>query len=131
MNDKPLTLIFAHSNLAKALLNSVEKILGKQEETYTYSNEQDSLPVLVEKIEARIQEKNPRYIVCFTDLKGGSCWSLAGILNRKYPSLTVISGVNLPMLATYFNNRDRLEPEVLIEKTIADGCRGIARLQEK
>jgi len=131
MNKKPLTLIFAHSNLAKALLNSVEKILGEQDETYTYSNEQDSLPVLVEKIESQIKEKNPRHIVCFTDLKGGSCWTLAGILNRKYPGLTIISGVNLPMLATYFNNREKMEPEALIEKTISDGCRGITRMQEK
>jgi PTS system mannose-specific IIA component len=131
MSDTVLTLIVAHSDLAKALLSSIEKILGKQDNTYIFSNEHDSPPVLAARIEDRIREAQPERIVCFTDLKGGSCWTLAGMLKSKYKKMTVISGVNLPMLATYFNNRQKMEMEALIEKTLADGCRGITRLWEK
>ena len=130
MSETHLTIIVAHSNLAKALLNSVEKILGKQEDTFVYSNEHDSMAVLVEKIEKQIGNSRPETIICFTDLRGGSCWTLAGLIKRRYPQMTVISGVNLPMLTTYFNNRTRLELPELIEKTLADGCRGITRLQD-
>ncbi len=130
MSETHLTIIVAHSNLAKALLNSVEKILGKQEDTFVYSNEHDSMAVLVEKIEKQIGDVRAESVICFTDLRGGSCWTLAGLLKRRYPQMTVISGVNLPMLTTYFNNRTRLEVPELIEKTLADGCRGITRLQD-
>jgi mannose/fructose-specific phosphotransferase system component IIA len=39
--------------------------------------------------------------------------------------MTIISGVNLPMLITYFNNCTKLEFNELIEKTVSDGNRGI------
>lgn len=131
MSDTVLTIIVAHSNLADALLTSVEKILGKQDDTFIFSNEYDSMQVLASRIEDQIRETDPDHIVCFTDLKGGSCWTLAGMLKRKFSSMIVISGVNLPMLVTFFNNRQIMEPDELIEKTLADGCRGITRLQEK
>ncbi len=131
MNNPCLTFIIAHSNLGKALLNSIEKILGKQENTFAYSNEHDSLPVLTKKIEDQIRETGGHQIVCFTDLKGGSCWTLASILNRKYPQIMIISGVNLPMLATYFNNRLKMALPELIDKTIADGRRGITKFPDE
>jgi PTS system mannose-specific IIA component len=130
MSDYCQTFIIAHSNLAKALLSSVEKILGKQEDTYIYSNEHDSMTVLAEKIETQIKNAKAGQIVCFTDLKGGSCWTLASMLKRKFRQMTVISGVNLPMLTTYFNNRHRMAFSELIDKTISDGCRGITKLQD-
>ena len=128
MSDTRLTFIIAHSNLAKALLSSVEKILGKQDNTFIYSNEHDSMVILADKIDAQIKASHAENIVCFTDLKGGSCWNLASMLNRKYKEITVISGVNLPMLTTYFNNRHKMAFGELIDKTVADGCRGITKL---
>ncbi len=130
MSDPILTIIIAHSNLAKALMGSVEKMLGTQENTYAYSNEHDSMTVLAEKIESRIRDSGATNAVCFIDLKGGSCWTLARTLKHKYQNMTVISGVNLPMLTTYFNNRTRMNPSDLIEKTVADGCRGITLIQD-
>lgn len=131
MKNPHLTLIIAHSNLARALLNAVEKILGKQEDTYVYSNEHDSLTALAAKIEMQIRAADPRNIICFTDLRGGSCWTLAGLLSRKFPQLTVISGVNLPMLTTFFNDRNKLAWPELIDKILTDGCRGITKMQDK
>jgi mannose/fructose-specific phosphotransferase system component IIA len=123
------TFIIAHEDFAAAILQTVEKVVGPQGGVFTFSNQQDALPVLLQKILARIKEQQAEKVVAFIDLKGGSCWNLAGMLRQQYPQLTAIAGVNLPMLISYFNYRDELAFDDLINKAILDGGKGIARLE--
>jgi PTS system mannose-specific IIA component len=123
------TFIIAHEDFAAAIIRTVEKVLGPQAQVTTYSNKKDALPVLLQKIQARIKEQQAEKVVVFIDLRGGSCWNLAGILRQQYPHLTAIAGVNLPMLISYFNYRDELAFDDLINKAILDGSKGITRLE--
>jgi PTS system mannose-specific IIA component len=125
MSKKYLTFIVAHEDVAQALLDGVQRIIGEQKNTYTFSNKEESLPIIVQKMEKFVSESLSDLIVCFTDLKGGSCWTVANMVRKKYPQMVVISGVNLPMLITYFNNSSNLEFTKLIDKTVSDACRGI------
>jgi PTS system mannose-specific IIA component len=124
-----LTFIIAHEDLSSALLRTVEKVLGPQAKVATFSNQQDAMPILARKIIAQIREQQAEKVVVFVDLKGGSCWNLAGILQQEYPQVVAIAGVNLPMLISYFNYRDELAFDSLIDKILLDGTRGIIRLE--
>ena len=125
MKTDILTLIITHGDIAEALIQGVQKILGPQENVYTFSNQDDGLPVLAVKIQKVIDDGRDKSIVCFSDLKGGSCWTLANIIQKRNKNMTILSGVNLPMLITYFNNKTSMGLTELIDKTANDGCRGI------
>ena len=125
MSKKYLTFIVAHEDLARALSESVQRIIGQVENVYTFSNKKDGLPLIVEKIGKHIEHSHAENLVCFTDLMGGSCWTVANMVKKIYPRLIVVSGVNLPMLITYFNNMLTMDFSELITKTTNDGCRGI------
>jgi PTS system mannose-specific IIA component len=124
-----LTFIIAHEDFSAALLRTVEKILGPQPGVFTFSNRQEALPVLAGKMQELIKEQPASRVVVFVDLKGGSCWNLAGLLHHENPQVVAIAGVNVPMLVSYFNYRNELAFADLIEKTILDGSRGIIRLE--
>jgi mannose/fructose-specific phosphotransferase system component IIA len=127
MKTDLLTLIISHGNIAEALYQGVENILGAQENVYTFSNQEDSLPVLADKIQNVIDENAGKHIIFFSDLKGGSCWTLANMIQKRNKNMTILSGVNLPMLVTYFNNKSSMGIADLIDKTVNDGCRGILK----
>jgi PTS system mannose-specific IIA component len=129
MSASYATFIIAHENLASSLIQTVENILGRQESVYAYSNKHDSLPLLGQKIKDRIHNLQVNHIVFFTDLKGGSCWALSNMLRVEFPHIALISGVNLPMLVTYFNNLNEVSFNELISKVLDDGCRGITSIQ--
>jgi mannose/fructose-specific phosphotransferase system component IIA len=129
MKNKYATFILTHEQMAICLHKGIEKILGKQKNVFPYTNLVDALPVLAKKIGQDIQDLQPDHIVCFVDLAGGSCWSLAGMIRKKYPGTTIIAGVNMPMLVSYFSNLNDLTFEALIKKVIIDGSRGIVLAQ--
>lgn len=125
MSENILTLIITHENIADALFQGVKGILGPQPDVFLLSNKNEALPVLAQKVGKIISGSPEKRPVCFADLKGGSCWTLAHIVQRSHPHMVIISGVNLPMLITYFNNITSMGFDELISKTVADGVRGI------
>jgi mannose/fructose-specific phosphotransferase system component IIA len=125
MKAQILTLIIAHGDVARALADGVQQIIGPQINVYTFSNQEAGLPQLLENAQTIIDSHPDDHVVCFNDLKGGSCWTLANMIQKRNPQVKLISGVNLPMLITYFNNISSMELQELIDKTAQDGCRGI------
>ena len=127
MSERILTLIITHENIGEALFTGVTSILGPQRDVHILSNKKETLPVLVSKVQKIVSSAPAKRPVCFTDLKGGSCWTLANMVQRTNPHMVIISGVNLPMLVTYFNNISHLGFNDLIDKTVTDGTRGICQ----
>lgn len=127
--SKIATFIITHEQMAICLQRAIEKILGEQKDLFPYTNLEDSLPVLANKIKKNINEINPEYIVCFVDLAGGSCWNLANMLNREQKNITIISGVNMPMLISYFTNLNEIPFDEFIKKVLKDGSRGITHVE--
>jgi len=123
------TFIITHEQMANCLQRAIEKILGKQKDLYPYTNLEDSLPVLAQKINQNITDLKPDRIVCFVDLAGGSCWNLANMLRNEHKNVTIISGVNMPMLISYFTNLNEIPFEEFIEKVLKDGSRGILHVE--
>ena len=129
MMSKFVTFIITHEQMAICLQRATEKILGKQPNLFSYTNFEDSLPVLAQKINQDIKELKPDQIVCFVDLAGGSCWNLANMLHKENKYVTIISGVNMPMLISYFTNLNEIPFEELIKKVLIDASRGILHVE--
>ncbi len=123
------TFIVTHEQMALCLQRATEKILGEQKNLFPYTNLEDSLPVLAEKINKNIEEVNPEQIVFFVDLAGGSCWNLAKMILKQHHNSTIIAGVNIPMLISYFTNLNEFPFNELIKKVIKDGSRGIVHVE--
>jgi PTS system mannose-specific IIA component len=123
------TFIVTHEQMAICLQKAIEKILGKQKNLFPYTNLVDSLPVLSRKITKDIEDIKPDYTVFFIDLAGGSCWNLANMIHKQYKNVTIIAGVNMPMLISYFSNLNEISKNELIKKVVKDGSRGITHIE--
>lgn len=123
------TFIITHEQMAICLQRAIEKILGEQKNLFPYTNLVDSLPVLANKISENIEEVKPDHIVFFIDLAGGSCWNLANMLQKQYKNTTLVSGVNMPMMISYFTNLNEIPYDELIKKVVNDGSRGIVHIK--
>jgi mannose/fructose-specific phosphotransferase system component IIA len=123
------TFIVTHEQMAICLQRAIEKILGEQKNLFPYTNLVDSLPVLAEKITQNIDEVKPDHIVFFIDLAGGSCWNLANMIQKQQKNATIIAGVNMTMLISYFSNLNEISFKELIKKVVKDGSRGIIHIE--
>jgi fructoselysine and glucoselysine-specific PTS system IIA component len=123
------TFIVTHEQMAICLQRAIEKILGEQKNLFPYTNLVDSLPVLAEKITQNIDEVKPDHIVFFIDLAGGSCWNLANMIQKQQKNATIIAGLNMPMLISYFSNLNEISFKELIKKVVKDGSRGIIHIE--
>ena len=125
MEQEIAVFIVSHGNLAQAMLQTVEKIIGPQNNVFTFTNSKDSLPSLAEQIKKQLNEIGARQVIFFIDMMGGSCWALANMIRREYPTIAIITGVNLPMLLSCFTNISELSFPKLVQKVKESGLRGI------
>ena len=96
-------ILTAHGELSSALLYSVGMIAGQQDPEQVaavnfYPN--DSLDTLKDRLEEQIKKFDPEnnHIIVFCDLKSGSPFNASVILSKTYSNLTIVHGMNLPML---------------------------------
>jgi len=121
-------ILVGHGDLPRALLKTIESIIGTPDNFQIVSNEQCSLNELKSRIESAIRALGNQDIIIFVDIFGGSCANVSKAL-LKQPSqqqLGIICGVSLPMLIKYFQYRERLnfkELLQLLEKTGKDEIR--------
>jgi len=115
-------IIVTHGSLGQVLMESVEATLGRQTSVEIVSNEQASLEQIVERVRPHVSDMPA---VLFVDSCGGSPYLACQTLLRSHPSCAVLSGVNLPMLFSFFTKRDKLPFEELVKVVETDGHRGI------
>jgi mannose/fructose-specific phosphotransferase system component IIA len=120
-------LILTHAQLGAELLRSVEKVIGPQSDVAVLSNDGQSLEQIVSGVESRLNDSPS---VIFVDFCGGSPYVACKTLHSAHPSCAIISGVNFPMLISFFSKREKLQFSDLIEVVKADGLRGIQIISE-
>ena len=125
MTPHYLSFIISHGTLACSIREVAEKLIKPATKIYCYSNQISVLEEIEREISQRIEEEKPEKIVLFVDLAGGSCWISANRIKRDSENISVIGGVNVPMLISYFTNYDRLDWPELITKITSDGQKGI------
>ena len=125
-------VIVTHGDFGRALLKSVEFILGKQKNVFTIGIKQDdNIEVLKAKLE-KILERNKREgneTIVFVDLFGASPFNITLSLLKNY-DVKCLTGVNMPMLIQLLMSRESRE-NCDINKLTEEACKaGIEGIKE-
>lgn len=99
-------IIIAHTNLAEALVNTIEHILGPQKNVVSIGiGESDSVDNKYSDLLAAINKVDQGAgVIIVTDMFGGTPSNLAvSVLGEQ--KIEVIAGVNVPLLLKFFQLR--------------------------
>ncbi len=125
MTANYLTCIITHGTLACSIRKAAEHLTSPPSEVYCYSNQESVLEEIEASIIKLAAERKPEKIIILVDMFGGSCWIAANRIKHKTKNTSIISGVNIPMLVSYYINYKRLDWEALLEKIVLDAKKGI------
>ncbi len=115
-------VLVSHGEQSKGMLNTVQMLLGEQENIAAYSlYPQQPVTELEEKLRAEVEQYGAENIVFMTELKQGSPFNAVVSLTRNY-DIYHITGTNLPALMTAVMERDEdgITAEKLCETIIED-----------
>lgn len=73
------------------------------------------------------QESRSGGVLLAVDLKGGSTWHAACKIAHTQEHVAVISGINLPILLSFFTKRNDESLDQLVDKLVAVGKQGIEK----
>ncbi len=124
-------IIIGHGTFAKAMVDTTEKIVGKQSNIEVISNIGFSHETLTKKIAEIVKDNKNQEAIIFVDLPGGSCTMSCYTLLKDNTNLNIICGLNLPMLIEFFMLRDKHSARELIPILIKKGRENIFKLSEK
>lgn len=93
-------VIVTHGSLASALLDTVELIMGKQEQVQAVAFESGQAVVDLQAriTQATLQVDSGDGTLILVDILGGSPYNAAAILMMEQDNIEMITGVNVPML---------------------------------
>ena len=112
----PCLLLVTHGEVGGAMLATVEKILGPQQDVITVSNAGLSMRELVEHVQEKLRETaGARGTVLVVDMACGSCWNAARMAAREARDIALLAGMNLSMLLSFFNKRHQMPITELVE----------------
>jgi PTS system mannose-specific IIA component len=121
-------LVVTHANLASTLIETLELILGKEQDnllpiSIDIKEDPDNLR---KKIKQGISKVNSDMgVLIFTDMFGGTPSNLAYSFLEE-GKIEVISGVNLPLLLKAVTARKKMEMETLTASLLEHGRRSIS-----
>jgi len=121
-------LVVTHANLGSALIETLEFILGKEQEnllpiSIDIKEDPDNLR---KKIKQGISKVNSdKGVLIFTDMFGGTPSNLAYSFLEE-GKVEVISGVNLPILLKAVTSRKKMNMETLTSSLVEHGKRSIS-----
>lgn len=115
-------LLITHSTLGAALMASVESVLGPQEDVVVLSNTGQALDQITNSI---VPHLNGAPCIIFVDFCGGSPFMACKSIALAPETTAIVSGVNLPMLLSFFTKRNTLNFAELSQAVKTDGLRGI------
>ena len=120
-------LIISHCDLGKEFLKAAEFIVGRLEAADAVSiNQTSESEAVLKTISKKIKELDRgRGVIVLTDMFGGTPSNLSlSFLSEE--SVEVLTGVNLPMVVTVAQDRERLSLSELGERAQQAGRRSIA-----
>jgi PTS system mannose-specific IIA component len=117
-------LLVMHADLGAALLRAAAAIYGPVDGVEVLSNDGRSRTQLEAEIAGRVAAWTGGGII-LTDFWGGSCHICGLSAARGHRDITMVTGVNLPILLDYLHNRDQYPPLELAERLTNKGREGI------
>ena len=127
MKAEYLVCIITHGDLASSLTGAVKQLGALSFPVNSFSNKEKSMEDIEDEIITLIRAQDPSKIIIFVDFMGGSCWLSANRLKKDFKDISVFSGVNLPMLLSFFMYYQSLSGSELLQKIVEDAKKGIVK----
>lgn len=104
-------------------------MLGEQSNVHCISTANLSPAEIQTKVNEIVElpESRSGGVLLAVDLKGGSTWHVACKLAHANSHVAVISGLNLPILLSFFTKRENHSLDQLVEKLVTAGKEGIEK----
>lgn len=123
-------ILISHGTIARALLETASQIGSfdtSEIDTFSVSGKGDweSLP---EKLLNSLGESGTLVLV---DTLGGSSCNMAVQCTQHLQNVKVVCGVNLNMLLTAINNKDKMNLTSLTKKVLEDGKKSLIDVSDK
>lgn len=124
-------LICTHGNTGAEMIKSAEMICGEQDNCdvvpFLMGQSLDELRTTLKNTVE--QYKTDEAVICLTDLKGGTPFNTLVALSESHANMTVITGVNIPMLLQLLVYRNQLSEDELIDDIVTTGKEGIFKFE--
>ncbi|MBQ4493795.1 MAG: hypothetical protein II972_04275 [Elusimicrobiaceae bacterium] len=123
-------ILISHGNMAQALLETAAQIGSfntKEIDTFSVSGKGD-IENLPSKLLNSLGDNGTLILV---DTLGGSSCNSAVQSTQHLKNVKVICGVNLNMLLTAINNKDKMDLISLATKVLEDGRKSLVDISEK
>ena len=122
MTDKDITgIVVTHGQLGEELLRTVELIVGELHDCYALSGSDLGDEKVIESIHGILEENKTQRAVVFVDYFGGSCGASCVRATRGLEGVTVISGVNLPILLDFVTKQGMMGYSDIVTHLIERG----------
>ncbi|TPW05719.1 MAG: hypothetical protein FD129_2735 [bacterium] len=122
-------LLVGHADFARSMLLVAGVIAGPVDDIPCLSNEGHSPEELAATIRAELDRLTLPAVIMI-DVANGSCFAAARRASRGLRDAHLLTGVNLPLLLTFIQNRDRMAVEELVAHVLDRGRAGLARHRE-
>lgn len=123
-------IVISHGPYAKSLMESVEMVWGKQEKVRAIClGQNESLKSLQVKINDAVDSLGLDEVLIIVDLLGGTPYN-ATSMQLNNPNISVITGLNMPMLLHVLPHRNESLDEVT-NIAMESGKNGIVNVSEK
>lgn len=123
MSDGVRGIVVSHAGLSHSLVDAVERVLGPTDDLVAVTNEGCDRRAILERLTEAVGDDRPA--VVFVDLPGGSCYAAAAHLQRERPDVSVVAGVNLPMLLDFVMHA-REAPAEAVAHAVEAGSKAIS-----
>lgn len=125
-------ILVSHGKLAKGMKNTVEMIAGDQDnleayEAYKNGTSDDSF---IGDIKNSLDKVGDQKAVIITDVLGGSVNNEMTQLLKDHQNLTVLTGMNLPLVITLVTTADSGLTQESIEEAINEGQKGVLSINK-
>lgn len=124
-------LVITHGDFGAYLVEAAESIVGPQQRVRCVGVS-PRLPVdeVRRRVLEAVSELGGGELVVAVDMPGGTPCNVVLPVVKDLPGAHVVSGVNLYMLVSAFNNREGATPAELAERMIECGRRAVADVKK-
>lgn len=120
-------ILVSHGKLAKGMKDTVEMIAGQQEnleayEAYENGTSDDSF---INDLKKSLASSKNDDVIIVTDVLGGSVNNEATQLLKDHPNLTILTGMNLPLIITLVTTVNSGISDEKVSEAIDEGKKGV------